>query len=117
MIVYGAGVVVLILILGIIFYFIRRSHLNNQSEVSVSINGVDVNTATQVSGMDNSLMQGGMVANLNKDQTLNTLMNSEEIVNNSFVTSIEENAAKRVSNVVTSESAVATSNNGNIANN
>ena len=96
---YGVVAVVVILILGIIFFFIRRRNLNNQN-----IGGIDQNNSantmmTQENGMNNALTQGGTVSTLSKDPRLNTLMNSEEILNNSFVISAEENAAKRILNL------------------
>ncbi len=104
---YGIAFVVVILVLGIIFFFIRRRNLNNQNIGGMGQNSSINNMVNQENGINNVLTQGGTVSTLSKDPTLNTLMNSEELVNNSFVISAEENAAKRISSLA---------NNANIAN-
>ena len=93
MLVYGVTFIVAILIVALVLWiFIKRRNLVNQNlDVSQISSGNLLNNMN----MDNT--QSIQSPALNKD---NILMNPQDILNNSFVNSAEENAAKRAAESV-----------------
>lgn len=91
---YIIAFVILVLILGIALFFIRKRNL-----VSPAV----LDTANVI---NQNVIQSGEVSALSKDHTLNVLMNSEELVNNSFVMSAEEYAAKKMASAATNAGSV-----------
>ncbi len=99
-VIYIVCVLVILLILVTIFIIRRRKLINQTSGINQNITGDmqnNINNVSSTTGISNT--------SFNNKSTLNTLTSTEDVLNNSFVVSVEENAAKRATESVNKNNA------------